>query len=111
MHSPSRAIHLGVPQGLVNLPALFNHFISNISVPIPNIASYTDNLTIFVSSVEAELAMHLRTISDWSTEKKLSMALGKSSGMLFTPVMHQSQYHPSATICNGIIPRKKPAKS
>jgi hypothetical protein len=62
-------------------------------VPIPNIASFVVDLTIFVSSprldaAEAELAMLLHSISDWSVDKKLAMAPGKSSVMLFTPDMH-----------------------
>ncbi|XP_018021726.1 uncharacterized protein LOC108677924 [Hyalella azteca] len=49
------AIHSGVPQGSVISLALFNHFISDIPVPIPNIASYADDLTIFVSSPSSTL--------------------------------------------------------
>jgi hypothetical protein len=106
---------LGRSPGLGHLAALFNHFISDIPVPIPNIASYADDLTIFVSSprlnaAEAELDMLLRTVSDWSAEKKLGLAPGKSSVTFFTPGTHQSRYRPSATICNGIIPLDKTPK-
>jgi hypothetical protein len=78
-----RAVHYGVPQGLVILQALFNHFISVIPVPTPNIASYADNLIIFVSSprldaAEAELAVLLQYVLDWSAAKKLGVAPGKS---------------------------------
>jgi hypothetical protein len=57
-----------VPQGSVISLALFNHFISDIPVPTPNIASYADDLTIFVSSprldgAEVELAVLLRNVS------------------------------------------------
>jgi hypothetical protein len=104
-----------VPQGSVISPALFNHFISDIPVPTPNIASYADDLTIFVSSprldaAEAELAALLRNVSDWSAAKKLSVAPGKSSVTLFTPDTHQSRSHPAATICNGVIPLDKTPK-
>jgi hypothetical protein len=62
--SPFRAIHLGVHQGSVISPDLSNHFTSDIPVPTPNIASYADDLIIFVSSprldaAKAELAMLL----------------------------------------------------
>jgi hypothetical protein len=82
-----------VPQGSVISPALFNHFISDIPVPTPNIASYADDLTIFVSSprldaAEAELAVLLRNVSDWLVDKKLAVAPGKSSVTLFTPDTH-----------------------
>jgi hypothetical protein len=60
--------------GQLHSPARFNHFISDIPLPIPNIASYADDLTISVSSprldaAEAEIAMLLRAVSDWSAEK------------------------------------------
>jgi hypothetical protein len=111
--SPFRAIHFGVPQGPVISPALFNHFISDIQVPTLNIASYADDLTIFVSSprldaAEAELAVLLRNVSDWSAAKKLGVAPGKSSVTLFTSDTHR--YHPAATICNGVIPLDKTPK-
>ncbi|XP_018013347.1 uncharacterized protein LOC108670388 [Hyalella azteca] len=74
-----------------------------------------DDLTIFVSSprldaAEADLSELLRGVSDWSTAKKLAGAPGKSSVTLFTPDTHQSRLHPSATICNCIIPLDKTPK-
>ncbi|XP_047740954.1 zinc finger protein-like [Hyalella azteca] len=59
---------------------------------------------------EADLSELLQGVSDWSTTKKLAVAPGKSSVTLFTPDTHQSRLHPSATICNGIIPLDKTPK-
>jgi hypothetical protein len=57
---------------------------------MPNVASHADDLTIFVSSprldaAEAEPAVLLRSVSDWSADKKLGVSPGKSSVTLFIP--------------------------
>jgi hypothetical protein len=102
--SPFRAIHSGVAQSSVISPDFFNHFIFDIPVPVPNIGSYADDLTIFVSSprldaAEAELAGLLRGFSDWSAAKKLAVAPGKSSVKLFTP---RYSPIPIPLICNNL---------
>lgn len=113
--SPFKSIHTGVPQGSVISPSLFNYFISDCPVPPSNIASYADDLTIFVASprlnvAEEDLAVLLSGISEWSTAKKLAIAPDKSSVTLFTSDTHQSRIHPTASIGNSRIPLDKTPK-
>jgi hypothetical protein len=97
--SKYRNIHIGVPQGSVISPVLFNFFVSDFPMSAPLTTSYADDFTIAISGpkvppLERAATEHLTDVAAWSTEKQLTIAPTKSHTTLFTSQTQQSHHIP-----------------
>ena len=107
--------HIGVPQGAVLSPTLFNLNVAEF----PDIESkkslFADDITIFDSAVditelETQLSRDLEKISDWAASIKLDISAPKSSFTLFSPSTHEYNYHPQVTMDGAVVPLNKNPK-
>ena len=101
--SPNKHVHLGVPQGAVLSPTLFNFFVANFPELQCSKTSFADDFTIFTSdsdiaAAEARINADLLLISEWAKEIGLDIAPSKSSVTLFTSDTHEHNYHPQVTL-------------
>jgi hypothetical protein len=83
-------VHVGVPQGLVLSPALFNFFVSDFTVPSQVLTSFADDFSVAASRpnlqvIEEALNADMVNIAAWAARKKLSISADKSEVTLFTP--------------------------
>ena len=97
--SPPRAVTLGVPQGGVLSPDLFNFFIADQ----PSVAdlhigfaddSHDAESAVVVSDAADRLSVAMDKLDRWVDDKGLTLAPDKSTVTLFTPDTHQSFLHP-----------------
>lgn len=97
-HISTQNIHLGIPQGSVIYPTIFNFYYSDFphSVLSGHVSSNADNFTIATSSPFSPLVhtlnSHLDNIS--TNQKHLAIALSKFHSTLFTSDTCQSSLHP-----------------
>jgi hypothetical protein len=88
--SPQFPCHLGVQQGSVLSPVLFNFFVSDCPELAHLHLSYADNFHLSetgpdVPELGRKLTQHLTQISKWAKDNKLEIAPAKSSVTVFTP--------------------------
>ena len=83
-------ITCGVPQGSILGPLLFLIYVNDMSGVIGNkLLLYADDSAILVadndiSTVENALQTDLQIVSEWLTDNKLSLHLGKTESILFS---------------------------
>jgi hypothetical protein len=90
--SIKQALKMGVPQGGVLSPALFNIYTSDIPDPPSetNLHSFADDINTFSSHINTQTAQnnlqpYLNTLFEWTKENELTLNPDKSSSTLFTP--------------------------
>jgi hypothetical protein len=96
MRSRYRIVYIGVPQGLVLSPALFNFFVSYFPEPNQLKSSFADDFSVAaygpnLQVIEAALNDDMAKISAWAAHKHLSISTEKSQVTLFTP--HTKEFH------------------
>jgi hypothetical protein len=84
-----KKIHIGVPQGSVLSPALFNFFVSDCPDMLGLKVMFADDLSAAASaldlkSVEADLNADMITIANWAKKKHLKISAEKSQVTCFT---------------------------
>ena len=97
--SAFKHIRVGVPQGAVLSPTLFNFFVSDFPTLQCEETSFADDFTIYTSDVyienaERRLNADLDLITDWAERKDLVIAPDKSTVTLFSSNTHEFSYHP-----------------
>ena len=95
-HYSFKHVHLGVPQGAVLSPTLFNFFVTDFPALQCQKTSFADNFNIFTSDSDIDAAVarlnsDLSLISKWSREVDLAIA---PSVTHFTSNPHEHSYHP-----------------
>ena len=101
--SPPRAVVLGVPQGGVLSPDLFNFFIAdqpaaaNLHIGFAD-DSYDAETSVNISEAADHLSSAMSDLDRWVESKGLALAPEKSTVSLFTPDTHQSHHHPQVLL-------------
>ena len=111
--SPHRRTRTGVPQGSCLSPVLFNFFVS--TYPQSNgitSTSYADDFTDFcsdpdISVAAARLTEHASRVSNWATERGMTLSAPKSTVTLLTPDNRQHEIHPLVTLGGELLPLDK----
>jgi hypothetical protein len=88
--SSPRTIYIGVPQGSVLSPVLFNFFMSDCPSAADIHVAYADDINECESdsdleSLSRKLQASVDSVVEWAESKELSIAPGKSQVMLFSP--------------------------
>ena len=103
------------PQGSVISPALFNHFVSDCSIPDVDMTPYADDFTLLASApsiVKAETSANqlCAILVRWADGEQLAIAPQKSSVTLFTSVTHQPRLNPQERIGDAVPPLNRTPK-
>ena len=101
--SPFKHVHLGVPQGAVSSPILFNYFVNDCPTEKCDKTSFADDFNIYASDPDIDVAVDkinhdLKLISDWAADLDLQIAPSKSTVTLLTPNTHEHNVHPQVRI-------------
>ena len=105
--STRASITCGVPQGSILGPLLFLIYVNDMSAVVENkLLLYADDSGILVtgksiSDIELILSKELEKISNWLTDNKLSLHIGKTESILFGS---KPRLRPQSTLnisCNG----------
>ena len=111
--SPHRRTRTGVPQGSCLSPVLFNFFVSTYpqSSGITS-TSYADDFTDScsdpdISAAAARLTEHASRVSNWATERGMTLSAPKSTVTLFTSDNRQHEIRPLVTLGGEPLPLEK----
>ena len=109
--SKQQQIKMGVPQGGVLSPTLFNIYMSDIPEPPTNINldTYADDITTTTSNRNIETAQtmiqpYLEEIHQWMKRNNLQLNADKSTSTLFSPDPAEYNIQLHLHIGNNIIP-------
>ena len=104
-------------QGGVLSPALFNYYLSDFSIPPPNIKliKYADDITIYTSGPVVTdlingLSIYLSQVLNYNNNKKLTVSTAKSTVKLFMPDTHEQHLHPQVRLADQVLPSEKKPK-
>jgi hypothetical protein len=107
--SKFRNIHIGVPQGSVLLPALFNFFVSDCPDTRRLKMMFADNLSAAASAlnlkdIEATLNYNISIFSAWVKKKRLKISAEKSWVTFFTSNRREHNVHPQVFFEEALLP-------
>ena len=93
---------VGVPQGTVTSPAVFNFFVSNQPITADLNTSYADDFTSAPASISVPgsarcLTEHAVNVAGWADDRGLKISLAKSHVTLFTLDSYQFIMDPGVT--------------
>ena len=105
-----RKVKMGVPQGSVLSPLLFNFLVNDITSSAPIDNSFADDFHAAFSDVQpSEIALDLESaaleLSDQAKDHGLSLSAPKSTVTLFTPWNREFGRLPPVTLEGGVIPQ------
>ena len=105
--SSSKGITCGVPQGSILGPLLFLIYVNDMKDAVRcKLLLYADDSALLVSGrdvseIGESLSMELESVSEWLTENKLSLHLGKSESILFSSNNRLRSVDKINVSCNG----------
>ena len=104
-----RGARVGVPQGSVISPVLFNYFVSDHPNTADLHSSYADDFTAAAASPNVpetaeRLTNHAADVATWAEERGLTISLPKSHVTLFTSDSHQSRLEPAVSLGGVRLP-------
>ena len=100
---------MGVPQGSVISPALFNYFVSDHPNTADLHTSYADDFTVAAASTSVpetaeRLTGHAADVAAWAEERGLTISVAKSHVTLFTSDTHQFRTDPGVSLGGQPLP-------
>jgi hypothetical protein len=106
---------MGVPQGSVLSPHLFNFFVHDFPADAMLYLSYADDFHLSESSPDVaalgrNLTEHLDKILKWCEDNKMSISAEKSYVTLFTPNTREANCDPNVFLGGQPIPVDKKPK-
>ena len=110
-----RKVKMGVPQGSVLSPLLFNFFVRDISSGFKVETSYADDFhgAVFSTSpalIADSLATAAKCLSVQAHDHGLSLSVSKSTVTLFTPWTKQFGRLPAVSVNGDVIPQENKPK-
>ena len=109
VRSRFRGVRVGVPQGSVISPVIFNFFVADHPNTADTHTSYADDFTAAAASVSVpetarRLTDHAADVAEWSEARGLSISLAKSTVTLFTSDSRQFRTDPGVTLGGEPLP-------
>ena len=109
VRSRFRGARVGVPQGSVISPALFNFFVSDHPNTADLHTSYADDFTAAAASTSVPetagcLTGHAMDVAAWAEDRGLTISLAKSHVTLFTTDSHQLRTDPGVSLGGEPLP-------
>jgi len=113
--STCHAVRVGVPQGSVISPILFNFFVANYPENVELHTTYANDMHAAHSSTRPQeaadaLTVHAESVRGWAEERDLQISTPKSFATLFTSDTHQSHLHRTVTLNNFPLPLERHPK-
>ena len=112
--SKSRKVKIGVVQGGVLSPALFDYYLADFLTTPPNITliKYADEITIYTSvpvmaGLTKGLNIYLSQVLNYINNKKPAMSRAKSTVTLFTLDTHENHLHSQVKLAEQVLPLEK----
>ena len=105
--SDAKGITCGVPQGSILGPLLFLIYVNDMSAAVKcKLLLYADDSALMVSGkdisvIEETLSVELESVSEWLTENKLSLHLGKTESILFASKQRLHKHDSIKVSCGG----------
>ena len=104
-----RGARVGVPQGSVISPVLFNYFVSDYPNTADFHTSYADDFTAATASTSVpecakRLTRHATDAAAWTGRKGLTLSVPKSFATLFSSDPRQSQLDPGVFLGGSRYP-------
>jgi hypothetical protein len=108
---------LGVPQGAVTSPKLFNFYVSGLPPP-PNdiqVVMYADDISIFTQDAAIQpmcdsLNCYVPEVTKFLEERGLLVSAEKSTVTLFTPWSKEAKTHPEIMVNGNQVPLERKPK-